>query len=257
MTTVFAATALLDAYETGLGTECLDAAASAGEYLAKELYWTDGDHAGFAYPLPDVRVPIHNANLLGAALLCRLARLTGEKGALPAALRVTRYSALSQRDDGSWPYGLSNTQQWVDNFHTGYNLCALRSIADDLRSNEFEPVLLKGLSFYREHLFTAEGVPKYFHNRTYPIDIHCVAQSLVTLNALSWSEPGLDVLARSVLAWAIKHMWDERGFFYYRILRGLTIRTSYMRWSQAWMLLALSTLYLDPHRPDPLPSVPV
>ena len=35
------------------------------------------------------------------------------------------------------------------------------------------------------------------------------------------------------------HMWDERGFFYYRVLRGLTIRTPYMRWSQAWMLLAL------------------
>ena len=37
-------------------------------------------------------------------------------------------------------------------------------------------------------------------------------------------------------------MWDERGFFYYRVLRGLTIRTPYMRWSQAWMLFALITL---------------
>jgi hypothetical protein len=34
-------------------------------------------------------------------------------------------------------------------------------------------------------------------------------------------------------------MWDERGFFYYRVLRLCTIRTSYMRWSQAWMLVAL------------------
>jgi hypothetical protein len=45
----------------------------------------------------------------------------------------------------------------------------------------------------------------------------------------------------------MNHMWDERGFFYYqiryfRILGFLTIRTSYMRWSQAWMLLAMSTL---------------
>jgi hypothetical protein len=37
-------------------------------------------------------------------------------------------------------------------------------------------------------------------------------------------------------------MWDSRGFFYYRVLRSCTIRTSYMRWSQAWMLLALATL---------------
>ena len=45
----------------------------------------------------------------------------------------------------------------------------------------------------------------------------------------------------TVLDWAMKHMWDERGFFYYRVLRFGTIRTSYMRWSQAWMLLALAT----------------
>jgi hypothetical protein len=38
------------------------------------------------------------------------------------------------------------------------------------------------------------------------------------------------------------NMWDERGYFYYRVLRFLTIRISYMRWSQAWMLLALTTL---------------
>jgi len=40
-------------------------------------------------------------------------------------------------------------------------------------------------------------------------------------------------------------MWDDRGFFYYRVLRSFTIRTSYMRWSQAWMLLALSVLLGD------------
>ena len=42
----------------------------------------------------------------------------------------------------------------------------------------------------------------------------------------------------------MKHMWDERGFFYYRVLRMGTIRISYMRWSQAWMLEALSTMLM-------------
>jgi hypothetical protein len=37
-------------------------------------------------------------------------------------------------------------------------------------------------------------------------------------------------------------MSDDRGFFYYRILRSHTNRISYMRWSQAWMLLAMVTL---------------
>jgi hypothetical protein len=40
----------------------------------------------------------------------------------------------------------------------------------------------------------------------------------------------------------MEHMWDDRGFFYYRVLRVTTIRTPYMRWSQAWMFLALLVL---------------
>jgi hypothetical protein len=240
--TTFASNALLDAYELGLGEEFLAPAASAGDYIANELFWQDGSQAAFAYPLPDTRVPIHNANFLGAALLCRLARLTGEKAALETALKVARYSARSQRDDGSWPYGVAPTQQWVDNFHTGYNLCALQSFGADLGTDEFEPALLKGFAFYREHFFTAGGAPKYFHDRTYPIDIHSVAQSLITLTAFRGRDPGAGPLAQSVLAWAMEQMWDERGFFHYRVLRFGTIRTSYMRWSQAWMLVALETM---------------
>ena len=237
--TTFAANALLDAYEFGLSGEFLGPAVSAGEYIARELYWNDGGHAGFAYPLPDIRAPIHNANFLGAALLCRLARLTGEKAGLDAALAVVRYSAGSQHGDGSWPYGTASTQQWADNFHTGFNLCALESMRTDLGTDEFESVLQKGFAFYLAHFFTTRGEPKYFHNRTYPIDSHCVAQSVITLQALRRLDSRAEGLAQSVLSWAMEHMWDEGGFFYYRVLRGLTIRTSYMRWSQAWMLLAL------------------
>jgi hypothetical protein len=40
----------------------------------------------------------------------------------------------------------------------------------------------------------------------------------------------------------MSNMWDERGYFYYQKLPFFTIRTSYIRWSQAWMLTALSTL---------------
>jgi hypothetical protein len=237
--TTFAANALLDAYEAGLSSDCLAAATSAGDYIARALYWSNGQQAAFAYPLPDIRVPIHNANFLGAALLCRLARATGERRYLHEALSVTRYSARRQREDGSWPYGDDPSQQWVDNFHTGYNLCALQSIARNVGSSEFEPVLAKGVDFFLIHFFTPDGAPKYFHDRTYPIDIHAAAQSLITLVALRDIDPAAGLLAESVLAWTMKHMWDERGYFRYRVQRLGSIRTSYMRWSQAWMLLAL------------------
>jgi hypothetical protein len=38
------------------------------------------------------------------------------------------------------------------------------------------------------------------------------------------------------------HMWDEQGYFYYQVLPYYKNKIPYMRWSQAWMLLAVSTL---------------
>jgi hypothetical protein len=241
--TTFVANALLDAYEQNGDNRFLEMAASSGRYILEELYWTEGSSvAGFAYPLPSMRNSVHNGNLLGAALLTRIAKHTGEKVFVEPALRVARFSVSKQQADGSWNYGEQPTQRWIDNFHTGYNLCALREMGSHLQADEFGQCVKRGFEFYRAHFFCADGAPKYYHDRTYPIDIHCVAQSILTLLTLKDLDGGNVQLANSVFGWAMRHMWDEEGFFYYRILRTCTIRTSYMRWSQAWMLLAMATL---------------
>lgn len=241
--TIFVANALLDAYEQLGDAECLEMAASAGRFILDELYWEgQGNVAGFAYPLPSMRNNVHNGNLLGAALLCRIASLTGDGAFIDPALKVTRYSASRQRSDGSWMYGESSNQQWIDNFHSGYNLCALRDIGKHLQTNEFDRHQQLGFEFYSKQFFRHDGAAKYFHDRTYPIDIHSVAQSIITLLTFKNLEPGSAELAFKVYNWAMDHMWDKRGFFYYRVLQVGTIRTSYMRWSQAWMLLALTEL---------------
>jgi hypothetical protein len=242
--TTFVAGALLDVYERRHDARCLSMALSAAEYLLNELYWTGngGRSAGFAYPLRSQRFSIHNANFLGSELLCRLYVLTGQSRFLEPALAVARYSAACQQHDGSWRYGEGPNQGWIDNFHTGYNLNALRHISQYLKSGEFDACIDRGFDFYRARFFRSDGAPCYFHDRTYPIDIHCVAQGIITLLAFRDVYPGSLELARLVFRWALTHMWDDRGFFYYRLLRLGTIRTSYMRWSQAWMLLAIANL---------------
>lgn len=241
--TTFVAGALLDLYEQRPDSRWLSMVVSAADYLLNELYWTDGGSvASFSYPLRSLRSRTHNANFLAAAMLCRLYKHTGEKKLLDPALKVARYSSAMQREDGSWAYGEDGTQQWIDNFHTGYNLCALQQIDRALETDEFESCIRRGFAFYKAHFFRKDGAARYFHNSTYPIDIHSVAQSVITLLAFRDLDPDNVRLAHSVLQWAMNHMWDDRGFFYYRVLRFCTIRTSYMRWSQAWMLLALATL---------------
>lgn len=157
-------------------------AASAASYIVNELYWTDEEGvASLCYPTPTSRSRTHNANFLGAALLCRVYKHTGEKRLLDCALSVARYSAGLQREDGSWDYGEHSTQRWIDNFHTGYNLCALNDIGRYADTREFEPNVRRGFEFYRKNFFREDGAPKYFHNRVNPIDIHSVAQSIITL----------------------------------------------------------------------------
>lgn len=241
--TVFVADALLDAYEETREARLLDMADSACRYMLEELYWTDADGtASFSYPMPGIRTKVHNANLLGAALLCRLYRHTGDAKYLEPALTLVRYSVARQKQSGAWDYGEHATQGWADNFHTGYNLCALRSIARNIGTGEFDTAIQRGFEFYRANFFKENGAPKYFHDRTYPIDAHCVAQSIITLLELRDLAADSIDMAEKVYSWAMENLWDAEGYFYYQVQPVYKNRISYMRWTQAWMLLALTKL---------------
>jgi hypothetical protein len=239
--TTFVADALLDAFEARHDRRCLAMAVSATEYIRKELFREEGAFAGFSYPLPTMPARIFNANLLAAGLFTRVAALTGDSTLLPPAMKAARYAVSKQRPDGSWPYGEADTQQWIDNFHTGYNLAGLQAIGRHAGTDEFEGAVSRGFDFYIRHFIEENGAPRYFHNLLYPIDVHCVSQSLITLLSFKHLNSEAVNKARAVFHWTMRHMWDDEGYFYYRILRFGTIRTSYMRWAQAWMLMALAT----------------
>ncbi len=241
----FAANALLDAYETSGNASWFDAARSTADFILADLFHRgDGSLVHFRYAA-NQWVPIHNANLFGAALASRIGCLTGEDAYLGPALEAARYSVSKQREDGSWPYGESSSRQWIDNFHTGFNLIALQGIGENTRTSEFDAALRKGLGFYKAHFFQPDGAPRYFHDETYPIDIHSVAQGVITLIELKDYGEDLVPLAIDVLRWGLNNMWDRRGYFYFQKHRKYTVRTPFMRWSQAWMLLALSTVLQD------------
>ena len=246
--TTFVANSLLDFYEQAGNQELLNKAISAAEYILNELYWENGSEAGFSYPLRSLHVQVYNANFLAAALLCRIYRHTGLRTFRDPALKATRYSVRRQNADGSWYYGAAPFQMWIDNFHTGFNLSALLTIAKELETEEFEPSIRRGFDFYREHFFRNDGAPRYFHDRTYPIDAHSAAQSILTLLEFHDFDKTCFEQAISVLCWTMQHLWDDRGFFYYRVHRFGTIRMPYMRWSEAWMFLALSALLMYSRR---------
>jgi hypothetical protein len=240
--TSFASTALLDAYEMYGDPQFLELAASAGKFVLRELKRTgNADEFCFSYtPLrPSL---VHNASLLGAALLARLYSFTGEKEMHDAAMGAAWYSIKRQKEDGSWPYGEEDHQEWVDSFHTGYNLLALRDIANNIHWEPADAAFNKGFRYYRTNFFPGNGIVKYYHNRVHPIDIHAVAHSIITLVQLRNLDEGNIDLAESVLNWALKEMRSSSGCFYYQKWPWMTNRIPYMRWSQAWMLYAMACM---------------
>jgi hypothetical protein len=185
---------------------------------------------------------VHNANLLGAALLARVARETGEDELREQALAAARFTLRAQAPDGSWPYGNRSFQTWIDNFHTGFNLVALAEIIDATGEPELADPLRRGYAFYRDTFFLADGTPKYYHDRLYPVDIHSAAQALVTFAALAPLEPGALSAGQLVAQWTLREMRDRGGRFYFQKQARYTNRTSFIRWSQAWMLYGLARL---------------
>lgn len=100
------------------------------------------------------------------------------------------------------------------------------------------------INFYIEHFFEEDGCPKYYHDRKYPIDIHCPGQLFVTLHRLRKFD-AYRTMAEQVLNWTIENMQDRKGYFYYQLRSGISSRISYMRWSNAFMFNALSCYSLN------------
>ena len=240
--TSFVGNALIDAYEKYSVDEYLDMALSAGYFLLRGLNITRNENGiCFSYT-PFDHGQIHNANLLGAAFLSRIYSITNQKEFIDFAIQAVRFSTNKQNEDGSWYYGEQKSQKWIDNFHTGYNLVALRKFREYSKEEEFKDNIQKGFKFYKNNFITVNGLPKYFHNHLYPIDIHSLAQSIITLVEFEHMDPCSGDLVKQIFTWSIRHMQNGRGYFYYQKNRFYKNRIRYMRWSQAWMLYALAVL---------------
>jgi hypothetical protein len=187
---------------------------------------------------------VHNANMLGAAILARTARLTGNARALDVATEAMEYSCSRQRPDGSWYYAEDPRFRWIDNFHTAYNLDSLKCYIDNSDDGRFAGNLRHGFEFWTEAFFDAAGRPKYYHDRLYPIDSQCASQAIETLaNFADYDSVSLS-LGCKVATWTITHMQDPRGYFYYRRYPLLTARTPMLHWAQATTYKSLSSLLL-------------
>jgi len=233
--------AYLEAYEQTRNPRWLQIADSVcGWIMALPREHTE--HGDCISYLAHVQSTIHNSNMLGAAMLARTAKHTGNQEYLLVARSAMEYSCSRQRPDGSWWYAEAPDHHWIDNFHTGYNLDSLKGYIESTGDETWRPNLRRGLVFLQEHFFEDDGCPKYYHNRRYPVDSQCAAQAVETLASFAALDPSCLDLSLKVARWTIANMQGRDGHFYYRIYPLMKARTPMLHWAQATLFKGLAVL---------------
>lgn len=247
--TAFAAKAYLDGYELLGSAKFLEAADEICRFILNRLRrpFETATEICFSYT-PNDNSRILNASLLAGEVLARTGELVGRTDYLETALKTARFVVGLQSPEGSWPYGTRLRHKWVDNFHTAFMISSLLALYDKcsslLERDESEKIFSsidRGTNFWIDNFFLASAAPKYFHNRTNPIDIHSAAAAIVTLADLAETRDDAIRLACRIADWTLENMYYGGRFFYQKNAL-ITVRIEFIRWGQAWMAFALSRL---------------
>jgi len=238
--TTYVAYSLLDAYDLFKNEQWLTNARSSCDFVLNDLnrtYDQEGDFCFSYSPLDNTQV--FNASLLGSRLLSRVYSYTKEERLKEEAKKSVAFCCKQQKVNGAWSYGTLPFHQWIDNFHTGFNLECISEFQKHTGDTSYNGYLTKGMDYYLNTFFTQQGQSKYYHDTLYPIDIHAPAQLVVTLGRMGQLVANKALLDK-VLTWTINHMQDQQGYFYYQLKKAGSSKIPYMRWAQAWMFFGLS-----------------
>ena len=236
--------AFLDGYDHFKNDKYLKVAISSCEHILRDLgTYPEGTGVCIDY-FPTTDHQVHNASTLGGSLLARTYSYTHNEAYRELAQKSMQYTAQHQRADSSWYYGEAANLHWVDNFHTAYVLDCFKYYDEGTGDHQYEKNLKSGYEYWKRTFFLPDGTPKYYNHKTLPLDIQCSSQAIDTLVFFNDRDPESLQLAMKVAQWAIEHMQDRTGYFYYRrYSRWVVNKTPTLHWGQATMLSALAGLY--------------
>lgn len=245
ISTVVCALAFLEDYEVTNSKVSLDIARSSSDFIINKLY---RENVGpyFKYtPVSDPRIVVYNASTHGAMLLSKINEYINNDDYVNISRNVFDYIISKQKENGMWFYSETEDRERMQiDFHQGFILDSLFDFMKhtDLAQNKYRRSLMAGAEFYKNMQFLPNGRCKYRWPRTYPIDIHNQAQGVITFSKLGEINDEYLIFAEKIAEWTITHMQDKKGYFYYQKWPLITNKIPYMRWSQAWMMLAFTTL---------------
>ncbi|MCE1189603.1 MAG: hypothetical protein LWX56_10740 [Ignavibacteria bacterium] len=191
----------------------------------------------------------YNASLLAAEVLALGTKVDSTLNYTELIGDAVSFVLSRQKTEGVWYYSqkpATGVERKQIDFHQGFvlnSLYHLREFAIN-KNPDIDKNIKHGLEYYKREQFSPEGYCYYRVPKVYPIDIHNQSQGVITFSELHSYNTEYLPFAGRVLEWTIDNMQGPKGNYYYRKNKNIMNKNSYMRWGQAWMLLAFSTYML-------------
>ncbi len=239
ITTCYVAFALYRLGSNTDRTDLIDIALNSARFICSRLLTKLEGKTYFAY-VPGEKAFVHNANLWGAAWAAKAGVELDDDELVNSAAEAARETANAQNADGSWAYGARSHHQFIDGFHTGYNLEALDILRRTLGTKEFDKTIGCGMDYYRDNFFLEDGTAKYFNNSLFPLDMHSFSQGILTLLKVGGTSSDIR-LAKNITHQAVERMYlPKEHRFIYQKQRWYINKINYIRWTQAWSYYGLA-----------------
>ena len=185
-----------------------------------------------------------NAAAYRGFLLTSASRLLGNAAYAQSAARNLNFVLSAQTPDGSWYYALDGTRDFVDHFHTCFVMKALAKSHAITGDERCHAALKKGVEYYLNNLFDADGLPKPFAKAprltVYRRELYDCAECINLCLLLRDRFPQLQQPLTTVVTEILTHWVKPDGSFRSRQLLAGWDNVPMHRWAQSQMFRSLA-----------------
>lgn len=208
----------------------------------KDFKYSDHGNTCSYTPFDDGK--IINASAYRAAMLVTAAKVLGQPQLLEIASLNVNFVLETQKPDGSWPYAVDGTRDFVDHFHTCFVMKALAKIHQCTGDQRIHDALDKGLDYYLKNLFGEDGMPRPFskapRRTVYKCELYDCAEAVNLCLLLRKDFPELEKTMVTVINGILDNWVKSNGSFRSRKLASGWDNVPMHRWAQSQMFRALS-----------------
>jgi hypothetical protein len=193
---------------------------------------------------PDDKGGVINAAAYRAFLLASASHVLADEESWSIAERNLHFVLENQNADGSWPYAVDGVRDFVDHFHSCFVMKALAKIHTLTGHPGSLEALSRGIAFYLQHLFDADGLPRPFAKAprltVYKRELYDCAECINLCLLLRDRFPELERVLQRVVKEVVTSWVKPDGSFRSRLLLAGWDNVPMHRWAQSQMFRSLA-----------------